>query len=185
MKKLLKSIFLILIFNFPFVTISYASSTDEIISSLAESAPMMFIILLLFIIFVVWMKKATKKIYKKNSFRDELMSYAQGHEKHEYSGNVSVNTNGITYSRGNNSKLFKIPIQKETYLAPFMVDDWFENRNYNHREAEIIIKDISQYLIDNKICKSTHILSDEEYEEMFYESEDVEISDETEEEYEE
>ena len=79
-------------------------------------------------------------------------------------GNVSVSYNGVTYSRGNRHAVFDITIDKETVLAPCLVEEWFENRNYNSREADIILRDIQSYLLENNFCKKVKIVSDEDYE---------------------
>ena len=83
---------------------------------------------------------------------------------YEYSGIIAFNSGKISYSRGNKSVMFDVPVDKETYLAPFMVDEWFEDRNYSLREANIILSDIAHYLKEMKYSSTVTLLSDEEYE---------------------
>ena len=115
-----------------------------------------------------------QKKKRKKSFRDELNGYLYRPEEHQYSGTVSIFRNQIQYSRGNRSTSFDIQIEKETILAPFMVDPWFENRNYNYREALLILNDISHYLKTNKYCKSVTITTDEAYEDLISDTSNTE-----------
>jgi len=127
----------------------------------------MIVCLILVIILIIILIKNNKTKKKRPTFKDELQGYVNAAQKHQYSGFVTLSTQGISYSRGNNKIIFDIPIEKNMFLAPFMVDDWFVNRNYNYKEAEIILSDISTYLTENRVCKSVKILSDEEYENLF------------------
>lgn len=140
-------------------------------SAFQNSGWAMIACLILIIILIIILIKNNKNKKKRPTFKDELQGYVNAAQKHQYSGFVTVSTQGISYSRGNKKILFDIPIEKEMFLAPFMVDNWFLNRNYNYKEAEFILSDISTYLTENRVCKSVKILSDEEYENLFSEHE--------------
>lgn len=124
--------------------------------------------LILLLILIIMIVRSFKGSNKKDSLKREINYYLNNshNNTHVYSGNVSLTMNGIRYQRGNRSNCFEIPISKTTYLAPFMIDPWFENRNYNEREANRILDDISYYLTTQKIVKNAIILSDEEYDNL-------------------
>ena len=131
------------------------------------------LMLVFFVLFIISMKKHSRK--SRERLHNELQDYFnyEHQEPYNYGGRVSVSYNNVTYTRGNRSAVFEIPIEKETILAPCLVDAWFENRNYNGREANNILNDIKNYLLENKICKKVLIVDDNEYlENNDYEEED-------------
>lgn len=141
--------------------------SDIIPIVLEESGVTIVLSFILFVIFIIFVKRSTKKTNTVDNLKKEISGYMTSVEKHNYSGNILVLSNGISYSRGNKIIVFDIPIEKDTFLAPFMIDDWFQDRNYNQREANIILSDISHYLKESGMCKNVNIISDEEYEEKF------------------
>lgn len=152
---------------------------EELASALASQKWIIIIPLILFLIFIFVFARAANKESKKR--REQLHREISGYmqmgqpQTHTYSGSVSVSYDTVTYTRGNRSAIFNICINKKTILAPCLVDEWFKNRNYNGREANIILKDIERYLLDNKICKSVKIVDDDEYESLrneLYETDD-------------
>lgn len=118
--------------------------------------------LIFLIIFIVVAIKSRNKRKREHPFSTELRSYLPK-EKHTYSGTVLLTRSGVSYTRGNSYCGFEIPISKRTYLAPKLVDPWFNNRNYNLREAYVILEDIQSYLLDNGICREVKIVEDNEY----------------------
>ena len=134
-----------------------------------QSLPIIIVGSIGIVVMLLMIKKSSKSV--KQSYGDEIRSYLKPVEVHTYTGFITVTLQGVTYSRNGRGVTFDIPIDKETILAPFMVDPWFENRNYNGREANMILADIEKYLKDNKICRKVTIVSDEEYEAMCIEQE--------------
>lgn len=128
--------------------------------------------LILGLLFAVLFTRAMKKRSQKSreALHRELESYFNmgQPQSYIYGGTVSIDYDSVTYIRGNRKAIFDIPIEKETILAPCLVDVWFENRNYNGREANTIISDIEHYLLENRICKKVTVVTDEEYEDMVH-----------------
>lgn len=145
------------------------ASVFDVLRNISGGAKLGMLVCLIILIFmIVRVVSGAKKHTKTDNLKKEIKSYMQpsAETHHVYSGNISVTLNGIQYSRGNRSKYFDIAIGKTTYLAPFMVDEWFEGRNYSERECEKILSDISYYLTSHKIVKNVIILSDEEYDNL-------------------
>lgn len=119
------------------------------------------IALILLIIVIILNCRVIKKRKIKNKYRlqNEINDYLSIGQKqtYRYSGNVAITSSGISYSRGNKRILFDIPISDETVLNYGMIQKWFENRNYNAREADYILEDIRHFLIENKYCTSAII----------------------------
>lgn len=137
-----------------------------------ENGLTIIISLMLFLLLVIILVSSSRKKKKTKGIKEEIMSYMYQPEPHQYTGTISVESNGISYARGNRKVVFDIAIEKETILAPFMVDVWFENRNYNYRESTLILSDISNFLKEGKYCKTVIITTDEEYEKMFSETDE-------------
>lgn len=139
---------------------------------IAASKWTIIISLIMCIVFAVLFTRAMKKRSQKSreALHQELESYFNigQSQSHIYSGTVSIDYDSVVYIRGNRKAIFDIPIGKETILAPCLVDVWFENRNYNGREANTIISDIQHYLLENKICKKVTVVTDEEYEDILH-----------------
>lgn len=127
--------------------------------------------LVLLVVLIVFVVRSNKKKDKIGELKSEINSYMKSALPHEYSGIISFNSGKISYSRGNKSIMFDVPVDKETYLAPFMVNEWFEGRNYSLREANIILSDIAHYLKEMKYSSTVTLLSDEEYENALEEQE--------------
>ena len=127
--------------------------------------------LVLLMVLVVFIIRSSKKKDKIGELKSEINGYMKLSSPYEYSGIISFNSGKIYYSRGNKSIMFDVPVDKETYLAPFMVDEWFEGRNYSLREANIILSDIAHYLKEMKYSSTVILLSDEEYENALEEKE--------------
>ncbi len=151
------------------VSISQDGISDIFSSVWQESGLTIIVSLILLILSAIFIVRNMRKSKVKNSIKNEIRVYMK--EKYEYSGNVCVVRNGISYSRGNRSVVFDIPIDRVTYLAPWMVDEWFDERNYSAREANIVLADIAEYLRTANLCKTVNIISDEDYEKMFGEEE--------------
>lgn len=154
-------------------------STEEVLSVIGDQKWSLIIFGIILIVFLAAFSHTMKKrsVKSKERLHQELSEYMKIGQVDTYkpSGLISVSYNSVTYTRGNRGAVFDIPIEKDTVLAPFMVDEWFEGRNYNGREANVIIEDIKRYLLENKICKTVTIVSDEEYDtedEEFLETED-------------
>ena len=143
-------------------------NSEDVVRLIIENKWAIIIPLIIMIIFLFFFTRSMKKQIAKSKERlhRELMDYTQMGQtiKRTPGGNVSVSYNGVTYSRGNRHAVFDITIDKETVLAPCLVEEWFENRNYNSREADIILRDIQSYLLENNFCKKVKIVSDEDYE---------------------
>lgn len=134
------------------------------------------LILALIILLIINSKK--NRVKQRESIHKELTDYVQMFippEPRIYSGSISVGYDDITYSRGNRSVKFDIPVLKVTKLYLSDVNPWFEGRNYNEREAYTILEDIKDYLIKNKFCKTVEI-SDEEEEEEYPEQYEEDIN---------
>lgn len=142
-------------------------NAENVISLIGEQKWTLLLFGVIFIVFIVVFFHTAKKRSAKSKERlhREISEYMKIGQVDTYkpSGLISVSYNSVTYTRGNRGAVFDIPIEKDTVLAPFMVDEWFEGRNYNGREANIIIEDIKRYLLENKICKTVTVVSDEEY----------------------
>lgn len=142
-------------------------SAEEVVSLIGEQKWTLLLFGIIFIVFIVAFSHTMKKRSARNKERlhQEISEYMKVGQVDTYkpSGLISVSCDSVTYTRGNRGVVFDIPIEKDTVLAPFMVDEWFEGRNYNGREANTIIEDIKRYLLENKICKTVTIVSDEEY----------------------
>ena len=151
------------------VSISQDEISDIFSSVWQESGLTIIVSLILLILSAIFIVRNMRKSKAKNSIKNEIRGYMK--EKYEYSGNVCVVRNGISYSRGNRSVVFDIPIDRVTYLAPWMVDEWFDERNYSAREANIVLADIAEYLRTANLCKTVNIISDEDYEKMLGEEE--------------
>ena len=127
--------------------------------------------LVLLVVLIVFVVRSNKKKDKIGELKSEINGYMKSALPYEYSGIIAFNSGKISYSRGNKSVMFDVPVDKETYLAPFMVDEWFEDRNYSLREANIILSDIAHYLKEMKYSSTVTLLSDEEYENALEEQE--------------
>ena len=127
--------------------------------------------LVLLVVLIVFVVRSNKKKDKIGELKNEINGYMKSALPYEYSGIIAFNSGKISYSRGNKSVMFDVPVDKETYLAPFMVDEWFEDRNYSLREANIILSDIAHYLKEMKYSSTVILLSDEEYENALEEKE--------------
>lgn len=142
-------------------------NADDIVRLISQNKWAIIIPLIIMIVFLFFFGRSMKKQSAKSKERlhRELMDFAQMGQtvKRTQGGNVSVSYDGITYSRGNRRAVFDISIDKETVLAPCLVDDWFKDRNYNSREADIILRDIQNYLLENNFCKKVSIVSDDDY----------------------
>ena len=125
------------------VSISQDEISDIFSSVWQESGLTIIVSLILLILSAIFTVRNMRKSKVKNSIKNEIRGDMK--EKYEYSGNVCVVRNGISYSRGNRSVVFDIPIDRVTYLAPRMVDEWFDERNYSAREANIVLADIAEY----------------------------------------
>lgn len=148
------------------VKISSDEISEAVSTAFSESGYVMLISLALLIILIAFVFRNRKKRNTKQALSDEIRSYFT-REEHRYCGNVCILQNGISYSRGNKSVAFpNVKVTKETYLAPWMVEEWFENRNYNAHEAELIISDIANYLKTANVCKKVTVLTDEQYDEL-------------------
>lgn len=143
-------------------------SMEELGSLIAQNKWAIIIPLILSIIFIALFLRTMKKrsLKSKERIHREISEYMQigTPQTYVYGGTISVSYNGISYTRGNRRAIFDIPVEKETILAPCLIDVWFENRNYNGREANSILNDIQHYLLENKICKKVTVVTDEEYE---------------------
>lgn len=146
------------------ISVSPEEIPDILSSVWQESGLTIIVSLILLILSAIFIVRNMRKSKAGNSFRNEIREYTK--EKYVYSGNVCVTRNGISYSRGNRSVVFDIPIDRVTYLAPWMVDEWFNERNYNAREALIVLADIAEHLRTSNLCKTVNIISDEEYEKL-------------------
>lgn len=127
-------------------------------------------LLLFFFLMVKYVKK--EKAKTSQSMTKEINAYLSGFggesfDSYKYSGILSFSGDSIMYTRGQRTAVFPVYISKETDLAECLVEPWFENRNYNGREAQILLRDIEHYLLAEKICKKVNIISDEEYEEKY------------------
>ena len=128
-----------------------------------------------FIVMMLWCRHRNRR--NRISLGDELRGYfVPPPQEYQYRGVVQLMNGGVRYSRGNLEAVLEIPIEKETILAPFMTDPWFENRNYNEREMFYVLEDISHYLKENKITKKVSIITDEEYEELSFDTENDDTS---------
>lgn len=149
--------------------------TEDIAEIISQQKWMIIIPLILFIVFAIFFIRAMKKrsVKSRERLHREINDYMQigAPQTYTYGGLVTVSYGSITYARGNRNATFDIPVDKETFLAPCLVDVWFENRNYNEREADSILSDIQHYLLENKICKKVTIVTDEEYEALVNEQE--------------
>lgn len=150
--------------NEVFNAISNESVSDAFLTAFSENGVVMIVALIIIVLLIVIFLKSSKKKSRTQDIKNEIKGYIIRPEPHKYSGNINILHNGIQYSRGNKRVTFDIKIDKNTILAPFMIDAWFENRNYNQREALLILQDISHYLSDSRLCKSVSIVSDEEFE---------------------
>lgn len=145
-------------------SVSGDSLADAFSIAFSESGAAMIVALVIITLLIVIIFKSSKKKSRTQNLKEEISGYIKRPEPHRYNGNVRVLSDGISYSRGNRNVTFNIKVDKNTVLAPFMIDDWFANRNYNQREAVLILEDISWYLKENGFCKSVSIVSDEEFE---------------------
>lgn len=129
------------------------------------------ILLIVLFIFLRKISKKNKELSKREMtyYIDNAFNWTSSKEKP--SGNIYCNGNSLRYSRGNRSTEFNIIISKDTFIAPCLIQDWFIGRNYNRREEEAILNDIKTYLEDNRYAKTVTIISDEEYELQFDNSE--------------
>lgn len=145
-------------------SVSGDSIADAFSTAFSESGTAMIVALVIITLLIVIIFKSSKKKSGMQNVKEEISGYIKSSEPHKYNGNVRILPEGISYSRGSRNIIFSIKVDKNTVLAPFMVDDWFANRNYNQREAVLILEDISWYLKENGFCKSVSIISDEEFE---------------------
>lgn len=148
---------------------------EDVVEIISQQKWMIIIPLILFVVFAIFFVRAmkTRSVKSKERLHREINGYMQigVPQIYTYGGLVTVSYDSITYTRGNRKATFDIPVDKETILAPCLVDAWFENRNYNGREANSILNDIQHYLLENKICKKVTIVTDEEYEALANEQE--------------
>lgn len=145
-------------------SVSGDSIADAFSMAFSEGGVTMIVALVIITLLIVIIFRSSKKKSRTQNIKEEISGYIKSSEPHRYNGNVRVLPEGISYSRGNRSITLSIKVNKSTVLAPFMVDEWFANRNYNQREAVLILEDISWYLKENGFCKSVSIISDEEFE---------------------
>ena len=107
------------------------------------------------------------KYNKKDTLKEEISLYKNQignyfEPENRIAGNISIINNKIKFSRGNRSVLFDIPIERITYISPDKIAPWFEGRNYNYKEEQIIISNIKTYLLNNKICAKVIIKENED-----------------------
>ena len=150
-------------------------NAEELAEIISQQKWIIIIPLILSIVFAIFFIRAMKKrsVKSRERLHREINDYMQigVPQTYVYGGAISVSYDTVAYTRGNRKAFFEIPIDKETILAPCLVDVWFENRNYNGREANLILRDIQHYLLENKICKKVTIVTDEEYEALANEQE--------------
>lgn len=142
-------------------------SMGEVIGSMKGPIAIYSIIgvLLLIILFLICRKtsKKNKELSRKEMtyYLDNVFNWAE--PKKTLSGHITCYGDIINYSRGNRKAEFKIIVMPETFIAPCVIQNWFNGRNYNKREEDTILNDIKMYLEDNRYAKTVTILSDEEY----------------------
>lgn len=107
------------------------------------------------------------KYNKKDTLKEEISLYKNQvgnyfEPENRIAGNISIINNKIRFSRGNRSVLFDIPIERITYISPSKIAPWFEGRNYNQNEEQIIMENIRKYLITNRYCSKVIFKEDEE-----------------------
>ena len=130
------------------VSISQDGISDIFSSVWQESGLTIIVSLILLILSAIFIVRNMRKSKVKNSIKNEIRVYMK--EKYEYSGNVCVVRNGISYSRGNRSVVFNIPID---HPFPFTTFHLVVNRLSRHSPKGTFKDGISFLRISLNTCE--------------------------------
>lgn len=144
-------------------------NAEEFVSDL--NIPVGHIVLALVVILVIgllfFLINRKHRYSKKDLFKQEISQYKGSFGEYfeptkRVAGNVSIMGGKVIFTRGNKTVAFDIPIERITYISPSKIAPWFEGRNYNQNEEQIIMENIREYLITNRCCSKVIFKEDEE-----------------------